>query len=469
MNNLKQKIADLEGLLANLDFGKLQTQLPFSFMDVRLEEQTSTTVQIRNGDLVQALETPSRGGFIRVFHSGQWFFRATTALHRLHEDIVEFLTEIQGLDPSIYAGQAKYQGLNDTTSRQLDFTDVNFPQISLQTKTDLLLHYQEVVRTIPQIKESVLAYTDVHRVKTYRSSSNTYFTYDFNQGGIYISGTLKGENDIFSDRYSKYASQFKELQGLENEILDFFKESQRFLGAKLIPPGKYRIVMSPEMVGVFTHESFGHKSEADFMMGDPESIKAWEIGKKVAVDDLSIVDDGTHGLSAGRCPIDDEGTPARKNYLIKNGRLAGRLHSRLTAQAFDEQPTGNARAISFEFEPIVRMTSTYIEPGTHSFADLVRQADEGLYVQTLKHGSGGSTFTIAPIRAYRISAGKIAEPVKVSVLSGTVFSTLHQIEAIGNDFELVSHAFGGCGKMEQSPLSVADGGPSLLLSEMQVS
>jgi TldD protein len=155
--------------------------------------------------------------------------------------------------------------------------------------------------------------------------------------------------------------------------------------------------------------------------------------------------------------------------LIKDGILTGRLHSNHTADVLEEKATGNARALNFEFEPIVRMTSTYIEGGKTSFEDLLKKADGGIYFYNFKHGSGGSTFTIAPIRAYMIKDGKLAEPVRVSVLSGSVFETLKQIEACGEDFHLKNSAFGGCGKLEQAPLPVADGGPSILVNGMQIS
>lgn len=113
---------------------------------------------------------------------------------------------------------------------------------------------------------------------------------------------------------------------------------------------------------------------------------------------------------SGYCPYDDEGTRARDTYLVKNGVLTGRLHSAATAAALDEAVTGNARAISFEFEPIVRMTSTWIAGGTDTFESLLRGAEGGLYIPDFFHGSGMSTFTIAPARAYRIRGGKPAEP-----------------------------------------------------------
>ena len=101
-------------------------------------------------------------------------------------------------------------------------------------------------------------------------------------------------------------------------------------------------------------------------------------------------------LVPGFVPYDDEGTKARKNYLIKNGVLAGRLHSAMTAAALDEGLTGNARAIDCTFEPIVRMTTTYIEGGDLDFDELIAPIEKGYFIKTINHGSGMSTFTIAP-------------------------------------------------------------------------
>jgi TldD protein len=219
---------------------------------------------------------------------------------------------------------------------------------------------------------------------------------------------------------------------------------------------------------VFTHESFGHKSEADFMLGDQTAKNEWKIGTKVAADCVSIVDFGGEEENSGYCPIDDEGVIKQKTYLIKNGILQGRLHSLATAAEFGEQPTGNARAISFEFEPIVRMTNTYIEAGQQTESELIAKVKEGLYLADVRHGSGLSTFTIAPIKAYWIRDGKLAEPVKVPVVSGTVFDTLNKISGVAKKVGIQSSAFGGCGKDEQAPLRVADGGPVILIDEMQV-
>jgi TldD protein len=219
--------------------------------------------------------------------------------------------------------------------------------------------------------------------------------------------------------------------------------------------------------GVFAHESFGHKSESDFMVGDETMKREWAIGKRVGASILNIIDTGLLPGS-GYVPYDDEGCRAKENYIIKDGILTGRLHSAMTAAALEEKPTGNARAMNFEFEPIVRMTATYIGAGKQTKEELFAGVKEGVFIDSLYHGSGMTTFTIAPQRAYMIRDGKIAEPVEISVITGNVMSTLNEIDGVSDSLELFSFALGGCGKMEQYPLSVSFGGPYIRVNGINV-
>ncbi|MGZ3788849.1 MAG: TldD/PmbA family protein [Bacteriovorax sp.] len=453
---------NIKEILDQLDLKKFACH----FLDVRIERTHSSHFMFQNGELTGTGEKPVLGAFIRLYQNGSWYYSSTTAVSELENEIEKLLTEGNRHKggPNAYIVPPK-NGIHHLINK----TENAFSKISLDKKVKLGESYLPLLSKIKNLKDSRIRYTDIYKEKFYKSSVGTEFSYDFNQAGFIFSCTLKSGDELFSDGFRKYATTFSELSQLENEILAYFEEAQKFLTAEAITPGKYKVVLSPEITGVFTHESFGHKSEADFMMGDPEATKEWKLGSVIGSSCLSIVDYGAHDNTSGYCPIDDEGTLAQKNYLIKEGVLTGRLHSTHTANVLEEKTTGNARAINFEFEPIVRMTSTYIEGGKTPLNELLKKAEGGIYFSNLKHGSGGSTFTIAPIRAYRIKEGKLAEPVRVSVISGSVFETLKKIEACGDDFHLESSAFGGCGKMEQFPLPVADGGPSILVSEMQIS
>jgi len=155
-------------------------------------------------------------------------------------------------------------------------------------------------------------------------------------------------------------------------------------------------------------------------------------------------------------------------HLIKNGILTGRLHNSDSAADLDENVTGNSRAISFEYEPVVRMTSTYIDKGTKTYEELIAGTKDGIILKDLMHGSGMSTFTIAPTYSYYIKDGKIDKPVRISVVTGNVFEALSDIDGISDKVEMHCFVTGGCGKMGQAPLPVGNGGPYIRVKNMQV-
>lgn len=193
-----------------------------------------------------------------------------------------------------------------------------------------------------------------------------------------------------------------------------------------------------------------------------------KIGKRFGSDDLSIVDDGTLEGEAGYNKYDSEGTPTQKTYLIKDGILTSRLHSRETAAMMNESTTGNARAINYAHEPIVRMTSTYMEPRSWTFEDMLANTDNGIYaIGSLGGQTNTEMFTFSAEEAYQIRGGKLCEKVRDVVLTGNVFETLMNIDAIGNDLTLYG-GLGGCGKGGQSPLRVSDGGPHIRIRNVTI-
>ena len=157
-----------------------------------------------------------------------------------------------------------------------------------------------------------------------------------------------------------------------------------------------------------------------------------------------------------------------KTYLIREGILSGRLHSRETAAKMGERPTGNARALGYQFQPVVRMTNTCIGAGETSFEDMIRDVKLGIYALDMV---GGQTtmemFTFSAAYGYMIRDGKVAELVRDVVLTGNVFETLMHIEMVGSDLEW-SASGGGCGKGGQSPLPVGLGGPHVRMRDVVV-
>jgi len=189
-----------------------------------------------------------------------------------------------------------------------------------------------------------------------------------------------------------------------------------------------------------------------------------EMGPKI----VNVVDDGSMNRTIGSSSFDEEGTPTGKTYLIKNGTLAGHLHSLETAAKMGEKPTGNARAVSRHDPPIVRMTNTYIENGDLPLEQLFAGVDRGIYAcDTFGGMTDGEMFTFSAAYGYRIENGKKGDLLRDVGLTGNVFETLKAIDAIANDLAFREGA-GGCGKSGQMGLPVTEGSPHIRIRDVVI-
>ncbi len=246
------------------------------------------------------------------------------------------------------------------------------------------------------------------------------------------------------------------------------QRSLDLLEAKSVVGGQYPVVIDQTLAGVFIHEAFGHLSESDFVYENPKAKEMMVLGRRFGQDFLQVFDDGTLSGLRGTHKYDDEGVPSRRNDLIKDGILVGRLHSRETAAKMGEAPSGSARALSYRHAPIVRMTNTAIANGTLPFEDLIKDIKLGIYACDAYGGQTAlENFSFSSGYAHMIRDGQIAEMVKDVILAGNLFSTLMNIDAVGNDFKWINGA-GGCGKGSQYPLPVSFGSPHIRIQNVVI-
>ena len=436
------------------------------YADVRVEDRSRTVISYKAGALEEMRSRREKQAFLRVYDGKMWYYASTTNTDSLQKT----------LDGLYAAAEENPNILEDPVVRRFEknrdevmtFTDCSVRDIPLSEKQALLLSYLPILTEESCVVLPTGTYLDRNSMFHFVSSLGADITYDYQTCGLSFGFSMAEGEKQFQGSWQKGGTRFDEMAAIGDELRAAVKEQAAFMRNSVpVEAGKYPVVLSPMAAGVFAHESFGHKSESDFMLSDESMKNEWQLGKTVGSPILSIAECGSV-QGTGFVPYDDEGTRARKNYLIKNGVLAGRLHSAMTAAALDEELTGNARAIDCTFEPIVRMTTTYIEGRDLDFDQLIAAIEKGYYIKTISHGSGMSTFTIAPSVAYEIVNGKLGRPVQISVISGSVFETLGLIDGLTKDVELLSFVTGGCGKMEQMGLPVGFGGPYVRVSTMNV-
>jgi TldD protein len=261
---------------------------------------------------------------------------------------------------------------------------------------------------------------------------------------------------------------FEFVQGLEELPQAAAQRAVDLLSAETVVGGQYPVVLNPRLAGVFIHEAFGHLCEADFLTKNPRLLQILRPGRRFGPDELDVIDAGFLPGQRGNYRYDDEGVLRSKTYLIQGGVLQGYLHNRETAARMGVSPTGNARAVSYQYEPIVRMRNTYVDRGTATFEQMLRETDRGIYAC---NSAGGQTqmeqFTFSAAYAYEIVNGQIGDMLRDVVLSGNIFDTLRKIERIGDDL-LIRGGAGGCGKGGQYPLAVTFGGPHIRIRDVTI-
>lgn len=264
------------------------------------------------------------------------------------------------------------------------------------------------------------------------------------------------------------------LQSVEGEtrVDAYAKEAVRMallnLSAVAAPAGTMPVVLGAGWPGVLLHEAVGHGLEGDFNRRGT-SVFSGQMGKQVASELCTVVDDGTIQGRRGSLSIDDEGVPGQYNVLIENGILKGYMQDKLNARLMGVAPTGNGRRESYAHLPMPRMTNTYLLAGKSTPEEIIASVDYGLYAPNFGGGQVDITsgkFVFSTSEAYLIEKGRITTPVKGATLIGSGIEAMQQISMVGNDLAL-DQGVGVCGKEGQS-VPVGVGQPTLKLDSLTV-
>jgi TldD protein len=244
-------------------------------------------------------------------------------------------------------------------------------------------------------------------------------------------------------------------------------------------------LLSGRAAGVFFHEVLGHRLEGQRQRGNKEGETfTKKLNQPILPSFLSVTDDPTmrslNGTRlAGWYAYDDEGIPASRVEVIKNGILRNFLMSRMPIKGFDRS-NGHGRAQA-GFLPAGRqgnliVTSSKSVPDSELRQKLIEEVKRqgkpyGLYFEDIQGGftltqrESPQSFQVLPVMVWRVYAdGRPDELVRGVNIVGTPLAALSQIEVTG-DTEAVFN--GVCGA-ESGGVPVSAAAPAMLFSEIEV-
>ncbi|MGD8544897.1 MAG: TldD/PmbA family protein [Candidatus Bathyarchaeota archaeon] len=438
------------------------------YAEIRAQEFFRTMLTIEERRVEATKQGIENGAAIRVLVDGAWGFASVGTLNS--ETLIDAASDA--------CKMAKVAGSRLKDPIELVETEAVEDKIIITPKKDpIKIPIDDKIKLTLTMSEKILDYDKRIRSCTIDYLDLTGKTYFMNNEGTYIEQdklyvwsrllATATEAGIFTySREEVGSTAGYEVFDIETPEIVAERTAKRAIEQlKAKPPkgGTYPAILGPSVVGVFVHEAFGHLAEADLTLSG--SVLSDKIGKKIASDIVTFYDDGSIEGAFGSFRYDDEGIPTEKTLLVENGIVVGLMHNRETAQKFKAEPTGNARAENFRFEPIIRMRNTYMEPKDHSLEELMEDVKYGYYLKSFRGGQANldGTFQVGIQEAYEIVDGRIISPIRNASISGNTLQTLQKIDAVSKDFELWP---GRCGKGQLA--FVSDGGPNIRVKEVVV-
>lgn len=461
-----------------MDYGK---SLGAEFLDIRVQRLHDSRIVARN-DIIEVMRLSSaRGAGIRVLVNGVWGFASTSSLDKetLKEAIKNAVSMAKGAQSLVRRRTvlAEVDIVEDKVTARVEIDPQNVPP---EEKVEYVLEVNKNILDFDKrIKSAQSSYGDARIHQIYASSEGAYIE----QEKVYVffsSDAAAIENGIRASAREYYGSTKGYSIVKEHPPDEFAKilgeRLQKQLIAKTPRGGAFPVIIAPRVIGLFTHEAFGHLSEADLAFSGAVTIQ--KIGQKVASELVTIIDDGTLPDGFGTFAYDDEGVKTQKTVVVKEGILVSFLYDREMAKAFEMmlrqrapnvleyfnvKPTGNARAENYRVNPIIRMRNTYIAPGDNSVDELFEDITFGYYLVAPLGGQANidGTFQGGIQEAYEIVNRDIGDPVRNVSFSGNTLETLMKIDSVAKDFEIRA---GACGKGQAAYVGL--GGPHVRVKEL---
>jgi predicted Zn-dependent protease len=256
-------------------------------------------------------------------------------------------------------------------------------------------------------------------------------------------------------------------------------EALELLAAPDCPTGTMDLLLAPDQMYIQIHESIGHPLELDRILGDERNYAGTSF---VTLDMfgsymygaplLNVTFDPGRPGEAASYAFDDEGHPAQRAYLIRDGLLTTPLGGGFSQSRANVSGVANARACSWNRPAIDRMANINIEPGNSTLEELIAGVENGVLMETNNSWSiddSRNKFQFGCERGRLIRNGTLGSVVKNSNYRGISATFWRSLKGLGNAASVRLHGTPTCGKGEPNQaIHVGHATPPGLFADVQV-
>ncbi len=436
------------------------------FVEIYDENSYSKSYIFNDSKLDSINSNNIKGIGIRVIKNGDVYYSSTN--NKSFENVKEIINNLTNtfFSKEENIKEIKLSNIKDKKQK----VKMAHESINVEEKKKILSKLDKSVRKYSELIQQVML-GFIENDKTYIIANSNGKYIQTNKvttrfiANIYVEKDGKKENE-FTDYATGTGYEFLDMIDLNKKVLDCCKSATKKLNAVNIKGGEMPVIIAPGFGAVIFHEACGHGLEAT-SVAPKISVFKDDLGKKIASDKVTLIDDGTIENGWGSNLIDDEGNETEKNILIEKGILKKFLVDEINTKKLSQKANGCGRRQNYTYAPTSRMSNTYLLPGKDKIEDMVKSIEYGVYCERMSGGSvnpATGEFNFAVETASLIEKGKITKKIKGITLIGTSKEVLKNVEMISDDLEL---AGGYCGS-KSGMIPVTIGQPTIKISKILV-
>ena len=438
-----------------------------AYADIRIVRRQNEEIEVKNGKVEGLIHDEDFGFGMRVLFQGAWGFACSSKVSQKEmEAVLGKALKIAKASSRAKGKEILFPSASPVTDRYKTPISIDPFDVAPETKIDLLLKADEILRRNKNVKISETFLGSYKTEKTFASTEGSYIDQEIVECGAGIAATaIEGDEvqvrsypNSFRGNFATRGYEWIERLALIDRAERVAEEASQLLSAKPCPSKTTTLILDSSQLALQIHESIGHPIELDRILGTEASYAGTSFLKPEMIDHfkygserVNVVADATYPGGLGTFGYDDEGVRAQRVPILSHGILVNLLTSRETAHPLGRESNGTMRADGWNRIPLIRMTNINLEPGEWTLEQMIADTEEGLFLTTNRSWSIDDkriNFQFGTEIGWEIKNGKLGEMVKNPTYTGITPKFWNSCDAIANRDHWQIWGTPNCGKGE---------------------